>query len=276
MGQKRVALIVVPGKTDRSFYKAMFRKLFKYYGFQVIDLDSKNHEHEKLKILGQIFKIREKSPIYRASVLKISSTNVHLFIVIWSTDKKIPTSTADVLNYQAGLTEPTIDFIVATEDAENLSFEQRLNSLYMSISNNCVQELKFKEIEPIKSTYYRIYQLEKDDWLRTLLLMLLVQGLQLSPVNKHAIEDFVIVPILEETKDELTKICDRLLDKVIQDPEAHKKLALLLAIIKCVVSIEDLIFDIFTEKEFLDIIENHDGLRKLVDVLISLLGGKSV
>ncbi len=263
MQNKTLMLLLVPGRDDRAFYKSFFIRVPREVGFRTIDLDCRGREAEKHQILNKAFPLIEDSPIKGSSVIKLEAINRGriVYVVIWPTEREVTQRARDVLENQAGLIKPTIDMIAVAEDAEDVGFDERLESLRNSLISCKYIEIE-KEID--RGNFFRLYILKKPKGVK---LMLLVQGIgELSISNKHTIEDYVLYPYMDVIN-EIERKCPYIIARIRQGRYIHKKMALLVTIYKCYTKIEEMFHRSLSKEEFNTLINRNDGLRKLISIL---------
>ena len=261
----KLILIIVPGKDDRAFYKIFLKKTFESQGLEIIDLDQTNYREEKNSVIARAFQIGDESPIKRSSVLKVIFNNEEkvVYLIIWPTERSVVDKTCEVLEYQSGLSSPSINYLVVAEDAEDRDFKERLDSLEDSLHSRRCMKIKKNERQ---GRHHRIYVLEKPENVR---LILLVQGVEqgLDFITKHAIEDYVLYPYQEIIR-EIQTNCPKLFSKIIDSKYSHKKMALVAAAYLCYKNIEEFFYNALNEKELEALIESNDGLLALVETVI--------
>jgi len=282
-----ILVMVVPGRVDRAFYKRFFRYVAGKLKSEFIDLDSSRYESDKHKILESICKQQQipgqqesASVLLRGtSVVRLVSTNNNKEInaVIIPSERRVDYTAKLILEYQAGLYEkPSIKFIVVAEDAEEISFEERLKSLYDSLKSS--KHIRIDR-EVSRDKYYRLYILGKPEGVK---LMLLVQGLECVDISikgiKHAIEDYILY-LYSDIVDEILN--SGFLGETGRDSRSnirgniHKKLALMVALKLCYTNIEELLFEGLDDNKLDGLVYVHDGLRVLRDEISKLLADKA-
>ncbi len=267
MDDKILILLLVPGKTDRAFYKALITKVLRGKDIIIADLDSREYELLKYKILDEVFKLIYGSPIKGSSVIKLEAGNKSrtIYVIIWPTEREVVQVARDILENQAGSNEPTIDFVVVADDAEDMGFINKLESLYNSLVAHGSIEVE-KEIG--RGRCFRLYSLKKPKGIK---LMLFVQGIEeLDIVDKHAIEDFILYSYMDII-DEIKNRCHYLIDKINQSRYSHKKIALLIVIYNCHTSVEEIFYRNLDREKLEKLISKNDGLQKLIDILVNIV-----
>ncbi len=193
MNRDGLMLVLVPGRDDRAFYKRFFRYTANRLNLHFDDLDASNRGVEKRTVLDRVCK-QARTPsggeaLCGASVLRLSSKDSgrSLEVVVLPTERRVTHVASLVLEYQAGLDKPTIDFVVVADDAEEMSSSDRLDSLYNSLISAGSIEID-RELK--RGNYFRSFILKKPKGIR---LLLLVQGIEtVTGFAKHAIEDYVL------------------------------------------------------------------------------------
>ena len=261
-------LIIVPGKDDRAFYKTFFWKVFKNQDLEIIDIDRDEYRQEKYRVMSQAFQIGATSPIRGSSVLRINldEGKKAIYLIIWPAGGNVVERACEIIEYQSGLSSPTIDYLVVAEDAEEMGFEERLNSLENSLNSHGCTEIKERQQE---GRHYRLYILRKPKNVR---LILLVQGIDksLDQIDKHTIEDYILYPhsaYIQEIKTNYPE----LFNKILRSRHAHKKMALLIAIYMCYKTIEEAFFNALNEEELDVLIKSNDGLATLIEIITRII-----
>jgi len=250
---EEIVLMIVPGPLDRAFYKAFITKLYD----NVEDLDSTTYKEEKDKLLKSVI----KSTSYKwakASVLRMLNNRL-LMLIIKPSEKSVKEDVKILLKYLLGYEDSKVRHIVITEDAEEHEFSVRLQGLIDSIKSLQVSE---KDIEVVeldrKSTYA---QLLIKGPKTSINLFIMIQGIpELKIFNisliKHAIEDYVIYMYYD---DFMKVIPDRLLTMFSKNI-LHKKIAILIALLRCYSSVEELLFS--TDRSYYEkLVNNVECLR---------------
>ncbi len=257
-------MLIVPGRTDRAFYKAFITKVFRNKpNIQVNDLDSEEKNSVKEAVLRRILPIAENSDLIKgsASLEVISEDKNRVYIIIVPSETKVVEKAMYFLNHFAGLEyyKGIIDTIIVAEDAEDKSFEERLTSLYYSVAARIDLGEILKD-----GKYFRCYSLKKPLGLK---LLFVVQGLEdVDVVEKHAIEDFIIYVFSNELNRGPLRSCVDAI-KSLENKHIHKKLALLIVLSKCYVSLERFLFKSLSEQEIEDLKRIHDGLNEIVNIV---------
>ncbi len=268
MGERAI-LLIVPGRTDRAFYKVFLIKAFKYNPYiQVIDMDRRDLRERREIVLKRILPFIENSNIVKGlSLLEIKSTKSDrsVYIVIIPSEIQVTMKAKQLLDYFMGLrgVDSLIDTIVVIDDAEDKTFEDKLNSyrdaLYPII-------IKGKLVK--RGCYFELYFFNKPV---TFKLLFIVQGLkEVDVVNKHAIEDFVLYLYLEELKSKAYDSCINIFGTP-NGKGYHKKLAMLIALSKCYISLEELFFNSMTHEEIDRLKRLHDGLNEIIEATTALV-----
>jgi len=262
---ERAILLIVPGKNDRAFYKAFIAKAFRNKpNIRVNDLDSEEKESRKEYILRKILPVSENSNLIKGTAsLEIISedNNKTVYIIIIPSEIQVIKKTIHFLNHFLGLEDykSIVDTIIVIDDAEDKSFEERLNSFYDSVASR----IDLGDI--IKGgVYFRCYSLKKPDGLK---LLFVVQGLKdINVVEKHALEDFIIYVFSNELGRGPLKPCIDVI-KSLKNKNSHKKLALLIVLSKCYTSLDKFFFKSLSKQEIEDLKEIHDGLNEIINVV---------
>ena len=271
MGGGKLLLMLVPGRDDRAFYKRFLRYVARKHGLLLDDLDAANHGDEKYMVLDKVYRqpraLSGVVVLRGTSVLRLSSRtgNGSTEIVLLPTERRVTHVAGLILEYQAGLDAPTIDAVVAADDAEEMSISDRLGSMYNSLMS--VRGIRIgKELKQGK--YFRLLTLERP---RGLKLMLLVQGLEtVEDLTKHAIEDYVL-HLYRDSLTELRNSCKQLLNTLTRSSRQHKKLALLIALKHCFTRLEELFLRDLDDDKLDKLVKVSDGLQELVNLTVSSL-----
>lgn len=278
MDRSSLFVVIVPGRDDRAFYKRFFHYVARKLGFQLIDLDSRSYVEEKQTVLDRICKQHrrtmgveesgEEGGVLRGtSVIRLLSTGTDraVYVVIVPSERRVTQIASTILGYQAGQEEPSIDFMVVADDAEERDFEEKLTSMY-----NSLRSAKHLDIgdEVSRGNYYRLYILKRPKDVR---LMLFVQGLRdIRVVTKHAVEDYVLY-LHEDMLNEILGAVGRdLRDNM------HKKLALAIALRLCYTRIEELFLQGLDDSRLGKLLQACDSLRTLAVAVVNALGTKRV
>lgn len=260
MNRSSLFVVIAPGRDDRAFYKRFFYHISRRSGFRLVDLDSKSYEKEKQNAIDRICK---QCALRGTSVTKLLSTGTdrELYVVIIPSEKEITELARVILEYQAGWDEPSIDFMVVADDAEERDFEEKLTSMYDSLRS--AKHLDIGE-EVSRGNYYRLYILKRPKGVR---LMLFVQGLRnVKIVTKHAVEDYVLYLYGDMLNEILETVGKDLRDNM------HKKLALAIALRLCYTRIEELFLQGLDDNRLDKLLEVCDGLKVLADIISNMLG----
>ncbi len=274
----KLIVILVPGRDDRAFYKRFIMHVANSLNLEFSDLDRSGHESEKSAVLNKIVKGWDKRKgtqlldLRRSSSVKLYSSlyksHAMGYVTIIPTEGNVSRAGAILLKYQASLSNPSIDLLVLIDDAEEMTFNARLQSFYNSLTYTSSIDV---DALISRGSYHYLYKLRRP---RNIILLLIVQGLeQFTIVPKHAIEDFIFYLYHENTgkiKEALSK-CPRTLRIDTMDRYAHKKLALLIALEQCYTRIEELLARDIDNGRLLKLQHEHDGLRTLTITLKQLL-----
>lgn len=263
-------MIIVPGPTDRAFYKAFIEGVFNARLAKVVNLDCKERIREKQRLLLEL-QVGERFYLGKFAALKIMRNNNAVYITIGVSKEGKATSTAyKFLNNIAGLRKSPVDLVVVSEDLEDreTSYETKLRSIFQSLESH-QREYRIAKVQEHGKTYC-MYWLEKPPGVK---LMVLIQGINhFNFPGRCAVEDFVMCSC-DEIIEQIKEKCKDIVELFYRDYKAgNKKLVSLLASYMCYTNFDKLVFDIFEEysraKKVLDI---HDGLRKLVSLIENAL-----
>ena len=263
----RAMVIVVPGRTDRAFYKAFFLKGLKLLGFEVADLDSRGFERERKVLLRCLFSLRnERLRPRRAAVVKVTRRSAVLQIAILDAERRVVEVAEAVLKYHAGLIEQQLHALVVVEDAEEADLVAKVEGLFTSLYNRSRGAYDLGELVR-KGRTFRLYRARRPG----IHLLLMAQGVPdlgvagLPPL-KHAVEEYVLYARRGELG-ELLKRC-----KISLERDAHKKLALLLALNACYAELESYIYRLLSDRTaFQELLNGCEALRALYDLTETLL-----
>ncbi len=230
---ERTILMIVPGPVDRAFYKALITKLYD----NVEDLDSGDCKREREYLLRSI--IRSESYRWvKTSVLRISRPR-RLILIIKPSEKSVKEETKIVLRYLLGCEDSRVRYVVATEDAEELSFDARLQSLVDSVRSIQAFQRDINIRELSRGSTYSELLIESSRTSVNLFIMVQgVPGLRIFHVSpaKHAIEDYIIY-MHSSLMEVLSN--NRLLLDIISGSNVHKKVATLIALACCYNSVNE-------------------------------------
>ncbi len=264
-------MIIAPGRDDRAFYKYLVLKVFNVNHEGVRVFDNKFRED----VINYVFK--GSSPELRGIiVLTVANANggcAHVIIIPSSEDVRKRMHL--ILEYLAGmspdeLSQRKIDYVIVAEDAEEKGFDAALQSLEDSLySRSNTIGIAIENVRE-GGKYYRLYRLAKAAGVK---LLLVVQGLEhaspsladMGGLHKHAIEDYLLF-LLDDVLEELVQGHRSLVERILGDGNAHKKLALVAMVYNCGVSVENALRDIGRER-FLKLVKESDGLRAVVDAI---------
>ncbi len=263
--KRRIILVIAPGRTDRAFYKAFIMKIFRDDSRgNVVDLDKDEYKQSKEKILREVFPLPDDNNLIKrlASLRVILGNSDEVYVFIIPSESNVTEKSAEILSFLSGVEHDrnNVDAVIVAEDAEKLSFKDKLNSLYNSLLSNGAIVID-KELNHGK--YFRYYSLKKP---RGMKLVLLTQGLDnIRLAEKRAIEDFIIYLFSNELQSKLLS-CVNALD-IKETSNVHKKLALLIALSKCYNNIESFFFESLTKDHVELLRKNHDGLNKIIELI---------
>lgn len=261
---ERAILLIVPGRTDRAFYKAFIREFFKNVeDTKIQDLDKRDLSEFKEQVLSKIlpYKLDTRILARNASLMLEYKDMNKVYVIIMPSRTRVTQEAQFILEYFAGIQyyEGIVDSIIIIEDAEDKSFEEQLNDLYQSITSRIRLGNKLSE-----GKYYRCYTLLKHNNIK---VCFMVQGLEeIFITNKHAIEDFIIYVYQDELLSRSLKPCIDTI-KSISKKDLHKKLAELIALSKCYYDLESFIFKAIPSNMFEKLVQIHDGLRMIIGTI---------
>ncbi|GEM_PF-3511449 len=261
---ERAILLIVPGRTDRAFYKAFIRGFFKNVeDIRIQDLDRRDLSEFKEQVLSKIlpYKLDTRILARNASLMLEYKGMDKVYVVIMPSRTRVTQEAQFILEYFAGIQyyEGIVDSIIIIEDAEDKSFEEQLNNLYQSITSRIRLGDKLAE-----GKYYRCYTLLKHNNIK---VCFMVQGLEETPLtNKHAIEDFIIYTFQDELLSSPLKPCIDTI-KSISKKNLHKKLAKLIALSKCYHDLDEFIFNAISVAEYDKLVQIHDGLNMIITTI---------
>ncbi len=259
---ERMVFLVVPGPTDKAFYKSMLKKLA-----CATDLDSGKYGDEKSYVIDRVLKPyagkasqRLVEYVRRISCLRVY--NRYVFIKYPHGEDGTEARLACTLARLFAPLSPRwlpMEGIVVVSDMEDRDAAATLNSLTDSLRSNCARDLGRLRVEET-GEYYRVIRFEKASFP----ILLVAQGINKLPyTSRHAVEDYALFmhrSIVEE------KIIPALHSLTQDNKKTHKKLAMLLAVSMCSVYLEELFHH--TDKRCLrELVESHDGLRKLMETV---------
>lgn len=263
-------VIIVPGPTDRTFYKALIMKTYSKQ-LEVIDLDSRDFKTEREKVIKTVLK-QLNPKISKLAVLRLVKKDTNspncLNVIILPSEREVTYTAQTLIEYLLGSSEHSIDYVVIAEDAEEEDPEGKVESMLRGVTSNV--RTKLEEID--RGRGYRevvIYSFGNTN----IQLLIIIQGifgkeLEGLATHKHAIEDFIIYSHKNLVK-ELERKYPEILELIIKSKNAHKKLTLLLAIMRCFHNLEEFIF---RDIDFERLVDDIETLRKLKTVIDKLCG----
>ena len=276
MEKQYTLAMIVPGPTDRAFYKRFFKLIADIIGVGYDDLDRADRRKEKDALLAQIYKpmsqLRE-TRFKKTSAILLSNEGAKLAIVIIPSEGDLTGVAAALIGYQMGLSKPSVDIVIVAEDAEDKTPEERLRALRDSLAS---QEKSLREVWRgnliSKGHYYEEYVL--DTGLR---LLLVVQGIEeikenistLKPI-KHAIEDYIIY-VKGDVISNVVNSCSFLKQVLGEGRVTHKKLAQLVAIIHCYADIVEFIYRNILADDVKKLVAINDALNRIKELTRQLL-----
>jgi len=270
---KKRIIIIVPGRTDRAFYKSLLNKYCEYSCLETRDI----RPAERNRLLGDFLPYGETNnmpntgqDIVRKSAGIICNDTAILIIDAGGDDKVMKKlRTLLGLALQSELLDPGSLILIAVKDAEQLPPEEALKSLedsFMSMIDKFHKQGTLKS-NPFPAMYARGEYYVEFGSENTPGVILVVQGLKEVDLGKHAIEDFLIY--IEKRMCRLgapEKCCEELCCR--EDKMKGKKLVVLSAVARCGVTVEDLIYS-YSIDDFLALIDVHDGLDRIVREIVS-------
>ena len=276
MEKQYTLAMIVPGPTDRAFYKRFFKLIADIIGFGYDDLDRADKEEEKGTLLAQIYKPMSQpreTRFKKTSAILLSNEGTKLAIVIIPSEGDPTEIAAAFIGYQMGLSKPSVDIVIVAEDAEDKTPEERLRALRDSLAS---QEESLREVWQrnliSKGHYYEEYVL--DTGLR---LLLVVQGIEeikgdisTSKPIKHAIEDYIIY-VKRDIISNIMNSCSFLKQVLGKGRATHKKLAQLVAIIHCYADIVEFIYRNILADDVKKLVVTNDALNRIKELTKQLL-----
>lgn|GEM_PF-3354596 len=255
----KAMVIVVPGRTDRAFYKALLRGALRLAGASVTDLDSSRARGEKEDFLRRQVRLSER--VVRVAALRADRERAVLRVAILDAEGRVVDRAADILSLHGGFRSPSIHALAVVDDPEERSFEEALQSLHDALTSKSRGEYDVGKLLGEGATY-RLYSARRPP----VALLLIAQGVPtLSVAPKHAVEDYVLY-VKSEKLEELRGQCRMSLRNAV-----HKKLALLLAVACSYTSLETFIYHELDDSSIRRLLSSCPELAKLRDVALTLL-----
>ncbi len=268
--RRSVIALVVPGRRDRAFYKTFYRLLASKAGAGFEDLDSRGKLEEKRKLLRSLGLEGQRG----SSIVRLLGAQSTLTVVVIPAEEDTVSVAAAIAGFQLGLSRPLLDLLVIAEDAEDMSFEERLTSLRDSLRSQLSRlkpgpSLGFNVLD--RGEYYEHIQLHGDRAAH-LNLLLIAQGLRdtsrLAKDLKHAVEDYIIYVRGSLVKGILER-CPMLSGTSRRG--FHKKAAQLVALAECHPDVEAFINRGLNVDDLDKLVNACDALRKLADIASTVL-----